>query len=184
MFGRTGCCRSGLPPRNKRPRNLARRSRLDLQQPGSPRLPGFARAARRRSRGVQASRSWPVSTDGSSVVVMVVVVVMIVTWWRWLLIELPMAAPPTPPTTAPTGPPTTAPPTAPATPPVTAPLSSASAAEEEAQMRVAAATASIHRDMKTSIGLAGSPMLFGAVRSVRWLNGLEGRKVPWRAYSN
>src|ERR1700722_2730838 len=69
--------------------------------------------------------------------------------------ELPIAAPPPPPTTAPTGPPTTAPPTAPATPPVTAPLESASAAEDDAQIKVAVAAASIHRDIKTSYGFAG-----------------------------
>src|SRR6202034_1527791 len=66
-----------------------------------------------------------------------------------------MAAPPTPPTTAPTGPPTTAPVTAPATPPVTAPLSLAIAAEEEAQISVAAAAASIHRDIETSCFVSG-----------------------------
>src|SRR3984885_2999311 len=66
-----------------------------------------------------------------------------------------MAAPPTPPTTAPTGPPTSAPPTAPATPPVTAPLSLAIAAEEEAQISVAAAAASIHRDIETSCFVSG-----------------------------
>jgi len=42
-----------------------------------------------------------------------------------------------------------------ATPPVTAPLESASAAVEEAQISAAVAAASIHRDIKTSIGLAG-----------------------------
>ncbi len=56
---------------------------------------------------------------------------------------------------------------------VTAPLSFASAAEEEAQISVAVAAASIHRDIKTSIGLAGCRS-FCAVRSVQWSNGFEG----------
>src|SRR5271170_2654017 len=88
-----------------------------------------------------------------------------------------MAAPPTPPTTAPTGPPTTAPPTAPATPPVTAPLWAASAAEEEAQISVAVAAASIHRDIKTSIGIWRKlPMLSArsAVPAHQLPGGLKG----------
>src|ERR1700728_1854602 len=77
-----------------------------------------------------------------------------------------MAAPPTPPTTAPTGPPTTAPPTAPATPPVTAPLESASANEDEAQINVAVAAASIHRDIKNLLRFSRSAPTPG-VRCVR-----------------
>src|ERR1700729_2384482 len=95
-----------------------------------------------------------------------------------------MAAPPTPPTTAPTGPPTTAPPTAPATPPVTAPLESASAAEEEAQIKAAVAAASIHRDIKTSYGFAGtyrchrgSPLSLNPVGAEKFLHAFRYTKV-------
>jgi hypothetical protein len=42
---------------------------------------------------------------------------------------------------------------------VTAPLSFASAAEEEAQISVAAAAVSIHRDIETSYFWRNSPML-------------------------
>src|ERR1700729_708179 len=89
-----------------------------------------------------------------------------------------MAAPPTPPTTAPTGPPTTAPPTAPATPPVTAPLESARAADDEAQINVAVAAASIHRDIKTSyFRSGGTAEAFGQI-CLTFTNCLEGRNVP------